>query len=252
MMSLLAHYRPSGAGEILDVSARFYRAHGGVILGITTAVILPPAIVGAFVPTAITPVITLIGNLLLPVAQGAIALVVAAALEEGTNLSAREAFRRLGKHAGEVVGVSILSGLLIVIGLILLVIPGVLAIAWTAVSGPIVAIEHIAGSAALKRSRALARGRTGHVLGTVALSWVIAIALLFGASFAMGLLAGTAGLGSRTSDLIGELLFIPVFPLFAIPVTFLYYDLRVRNEGADIDAMVADLPPAPVPVPMLE
>ncbi len=247
-MSLLAQHRPRGIAEILDASIQFYRAHVGVLLVISIAVIFPPALIGAFAPLELRTIISRVGNIFVPVAQGAIALVVAAVLADGTQIGAAEAFRRLGKRSGEMVGVQIMSGIIIILGLILLVVPGIIAIVWTAVAGPVVAIEGVGSSAALSRSRVLARGLGKHVFGTLVLSWVIAFTVLFGLSFVVGLLSGVVGLGTEAIDFISEMLFAPILPLLSIPVVFLYYDLRVRSEGADIEAMVADLPGA-VPVP---
>lgn len=241
-MSLIAQHRPRSASEILDASAQFYRAHLGVLLVIATAVILPPAILRTMAPAGLGPFVSLVGNLLIPVGQGAMILLVKAVLEEGQEISAGEAYRRLGDRTGEMVGAQMMSGILVILGLIVLVIPGILAFAWTSVVGPVVAIERARGSAALGRSRELTRGLTKHVLGTILLAWILMFILIIGASFSLGLLGGVIGLGESATEFISELLFVPLLPLITIPVAFLYYDLRIRNEGADIDAMVAELP----------
>jgi hypothetical protein len=38
---------------------------------------------------------------------------------------------------------------------------------------------------------------------------------------------------------------VPVFPLIGVVSTLLYYDLRVRSEGADVAAMIEALPVPP-------
>ena len=45
--------------------------------------------------------------------------------------------------------------------------------------------------------------------------------------------------------MIVQLLLVPVFPLVGVVATMLYYDLRVRSEGADVAAMIDALPGAP-------
>jgi hypothetical protein len=40
------------------------------------------------------------------------------------------------------------------------------------------------------------------------------------------------------------LLLVPLAPVIGIAVTLLYYDLRVRTEGADVNAMIGALPVA--------
>jgi hypothetical protein len=105
-------------------------------------------------------------------------------------------------------------------------------------------VEQLGYSKAIERSRELARGRWRHVLGTLFLSWGVALLLILGAGVVVGLL----GLDDPIAGLVVELLFAVVLPVPAIAMTFLYYDLRVRNEGADLDVMMSALP-APVPVP---
>jgi len=45
--------------------------------------------------------------------------------------------------------------------------------------------------------------------------------------------------------LLMRLLQVPVFPLVGVVSTLLYYDLRVRSEGADVAAMIEALPVPP-------
>jgi len=240
-MTLLAQYRPRRATEILDASVRIYGAHWTALLLISAAVVAPPAALGAIAPEGLGRFIDLAGNLLLPVGQGAISLVVAAALEE-RPIDAGEAFAGLTGRVGTLVWLQFAAGLLIAVGLILLVVPGILALVWTAVALPAAAIERVPTGKALRRSRALARGHAGHVLATLGLAFVLVIALFLGSGLAVGALTAALGLGDRLVGFLGALLFVPLFPLFAVAVTLLYFDLRVRREGADLEAMAAALP----------
>ena len=85
----------------------------------------------------------------------------------------------------------------------------------------------------------------GHVLGTMVLVWLIVLLLLFGSALMLGIVGGVIGLPARLSALLGGLVFTPLFPLIGIAVTLLYYDLRVRSEGADVSAMIDALPATP-------
>jgi hypothetical protein len=127
---------------------------------------------------------------------------------------------------------------------VLLIVPGVIAFAWLAVATPVAAIEGLRNSAALGRSRELSRGHTLHVLGTMLLVWAIVIAIVVGGALSTGLVFGLIGVPDRVSDLIAEIMMIPLFPLAGIATTLLYYDLRVRNEGADVGSMIDALPVA--------
>ncbi|HKH94784.1 MAG TPA: hypothetical protein VKA54_23450 [Gemmatimonadaceae bacterium] len=241
-MSQLAHTHPRRATEIVDASFRFYRAHFGDLLVVSALLLVPPVLITAIVPQSMQVVFQVIGNLMYLVCQGAIAVHVAAALEQDRALSAGETLRALGDRAGSVIAVAIMSGLLIGLGTLLLVIPGIIAAVWTMVATPVAAIEGRRNSDALGRSRELARGQFWHVLGTTLLVWAIVIALMIGAAIALGLVFGLFGLPDRITDMVGELAMVPLFPLIGVAVAMLYYDLRVRSEGADVQAMVEALP----------
>jgi len=245
-MSQLAHTHPRRATEILDSSFQFYRAHFADLLVVSALLLVPPLLLGAIVPPSIQVVFQLVFNLMFLVSQGAVAVLVSAALERDRALSAGEVLRELGNRAGSVIAVSIMSGILIGLGAILLLIPGILIAVWTVVATPVAAIEGLKNSAALGRSRELTRGHFWHVLGTMVLAWIITMVLVFGLAIAFGALFGTIGVPERLTDMVTGLLLVPLFPLIAVTTSLLYYDLRVRSEGADVEAMVNTLPESAV------
>jgi hypothetical protein len=244
-MSQLAHTHPRRATEILDSSFQFYRAHFGDLLVLSALLLVPPVLIGAFMPQPIQIVFQFVFNLMFLVSQGAIALMVAGAIEQDRALSAGEVLRALGNRAGSVIAVSIMSGILIALGALFLLIPGVLIAVWTVVATPVAAIEGLRNSAALSRSRNLARGQFWHVLGTMLLAWIIVMVLVFGLAIALGLLFGLVAVPERLTQMLTQLLMVPLFPLIAVTASLLYYDLRVRGEGADVQAMVDALPQTP-------
>ena len=244
-MSLLAHTQPRSATEIVDTSFRFYRAHGGELLVLSAFLLVPPALLTAIAPPSLGRVFQFAGNLMYVVLQGAIAAFVAAVLHGDETITATRAFGALRGRIGSVIAVGIMSGLCIGLGLVLLIVPGVIAFAWLAVSTPVAAIEGLKNSAALGRSRELARGHALHVLGTMLLVWAIVVVLVLGGALTTGLVFGLVGVPDRVTDLIAEIMMIPLFPLAGIATTLLYYDLRVRTEGADVGSMIEALPETP-------
>jgi hypothetical protein len=244
-MSQLAQTRPRSATEIIDASFRFFRARFGDLLVVSALLLVPPALLSAIAPDWLQRVIQLASNWMYLIAEGAVAILVAAALERSQTLSAGDVFRELGGKSGKVILVSIVSGLMVMIGTVLFIIPGIIALSWTMVAVPVAAIEGLSSGAAIERSRALARGRMGHVLGTMVLAWVIVLVLLFGVAISLGVVAGMIGLPQRLTDMIYELVMVVLFPLIGVAVTMLYYDLRVRSEGADVAAMIDALPATP-------
>jgi hypothetical protein len=240
----LAHQRPRTVSEILDASVGFYRANFLTVVTIAMAAAIPPAVVKFFLQNELGLIIDRIGNFFIIIAQGAITAAVAASLERGEELNATDAFRATSGRRGSLIGVQILSGLMVGFGLILLVIPGLVAIAWTAVCLPVVVLERLDAGKAVGRSRDLSRGNSKLVLGTVFLTGGLALLLIIGVGAGMGLLVSDDAI----IDLLSDTLFALFFPLPAIAMAFLYFDLRVRTEGADMEAMLSRLPVPPSPL----
>jgi len=241
-VSLLAHTRPRSTTEIIDWSFRFYRAHWGDLAVLSALLLVPPALLTVVTPAWFHTVIQVTENLMFLVVQGAIAVFVSAAIEGDQVISAAETLRRLGGRAGSVLGAAILSGILIMIGAFVLLVPGIIILVWTAVATPAAAVEQARTFRALARSRDLARGHFWHVLGTVIFAWIIMIVLAFGAGITLEIILELIGVPAVITDSLQALLFVALFPLVGVAVTLLYYDLRVRNEGADLVAMMEALP----------
>ena len=247
-MSQLAHTRPRSATEIIDAAFGFYRARFGDLLVVSVLLIVPPVLLAPLAPDWLSFLIMLAGNLMYLAGQGAIAILVAAAIERNESITAGEVFRRLGRRAGTVILVSIASALMMMIGFVFFIVPAFIALAWTAAAVPAAATEGLPAGAAITRSRELVRGRIGHILVTMLLVWLILAALGFGFLIVFTLLVATLGTSAVTSPIIGmivQLLLVPVFPLVGVVATMLYYDLRVRSDGADVAAMIDALPVTP-------
>ena len=101
-----------------------------------------------------------------------------------------------------------------------------------------------------KRSRSMAQSYFGKSLGMLCLMLLIGSALVFGAQgiVALGFTIlpsdNTNGTSSADADrvqniavaVVGSIMTVLVAPLPAIATTLLYYDLRVRREGLDLES----------------
>jgi hypothetical protein len=124
-----------------------------------------------------------------------------------------------------------------VIGLVLLIIPGIFVATRLYVSAQAVAAEGIGPVDGLGRSEELVDGNGWRVLGTAILIWLIAAALagLVSAPFAIA----AAAVDSGAIGLVGLLVSNGFSLSFAaLAGTLLYFDLRARHDGAphDLDA----------------
>jgi hypothetical protein len=241
-MSELAQIRPRGMGELIDASFRFYRAHAGNLLVVSALLLVPRTLIQAMVPDSARFAVGIAGNWMYFVVHGTIAVYVGAAVEREQRLSAGDVFRTLNGRWVKVITTSMLSWVMVTLGIVFLVVPAIIALSWTAVAVPIAAIEGLSSAPAVERSRALARGRMKHVLGTLALVWLIAFSLFVGGAFSIEVLSGVIGIPERIYEMVVALLWVPLYPLASVTLTLLYYDLRVRSEGADVSAMIDALP----------
>jgi len=128
-----------------------------------------------------------------------------------------------------VVGVALLSGLLVGIGTVLLVVPGIIVAVMLWVAIPVAVVEHPGVVDSLKRSADLTKGHRWTIFGIVI---VIAIILgIIGAILGAILVTavGFAGLN------IGVWVLKAVFGAFGATAAAVgYYFLRATKEGVDI------------------
>lgn len=85
---------------------------------------------------------------------------------------------------------------------------------------------------ALRRSSQLTRGLWKHAVGTSAMAFLIAIVPYLGASLLAGLLGSTI-----LEQAVGVVVSVLLMPVYVASLVALYYDLRIRKEGFDLELM---------------
>jgi hypothetical protein len=85
---------------------------------------------------------------------------------------------------------------------------------------------------ALRRSNQLTRGLWKHAVGASAMAFLIAIIPYLGAS----LLAGVFG-SHYVQQVVGVVVSVLLMPVYVASLVALYYDLRIRKEGFDLELM---------------
>jgi hypothetical protein len=77
------------------------------------------------------------------------------------------------------------------------------------------------------------------------LVWLILLLLFIGGGLVLGAVVAMLHVPTSFVTLLVQLIMVPVFPLVGVVATMLYYDLRVRSDGADVAAMIDALPSTP-------
>ena len=217
---------------VLSEAWEMYKTYAKHLLAIAFVIYVIAAIVAALLSLAGT-----FGALL-----GAVVSIVAAFLLQATlvkavqdvrdgrvDMSIGETVRAATPYIGAVALASILAGIAIVIGLALVIVPGLYLITIWAVIVPVIVIERSGALAAFGRSRQLVRGRGWHVFATLVLVYVILLVV----DIVLGLIFSALPhvLGSGLSQVISGTL---ISPFLALVVTLVYYRLSASAPGTPV------------------
>lgn len=168
----------------------------------------------------------------------------------GGRIDTGAAFRQSVARFGSLLIAAIVKWVSIIVGIILLIAPGVYMFARFFAIPATVVLEKLSPFAALGRSATLSKDLKWHVIKTLGLVWLIYLVLYL----AIGLMAGGGAAMSGTisptmllvSQVVGAAFTILVYPVISIVQTLLYYDTRIRKEAFDIEIMTRELGAVPV------
>jgi hypothetical protein len=121
---------------------------------------------------------------------------------------------------GQLILVGIVVGVGVLVGFILIIIPGLILLTIWSVSAPVVVLERPGGLRALGRSRELVRGNGWRVFGVVLVFFLLVVVLGTTLELLADALATGAGIVVRV--LVGVL----TAPLYALAAAVLYFELR--------------------------
>jgi hypothetical protein len=125
----------------------------------------------------------------------------------------------------------LMAGLLVFVGVVLLVVPGIVWACAAVASVPAVMAEGLGGEAAVRRSFALTKGRRFKIF--VAYLVMLVAAWAGSAVAALLPLALGGGTASLVGAFVGFLITATVTPLWTLFPAVAYHDLRVEKEGVD-------------------
>ena len=278
-----APLRPLGVGEILDVGINICLRHAGTLLRLTLGIAVPVGILSTLINVSAvaddeqddgqigTGGIDATGQTSLPddswtelAGLGASTLVTLLAavfattacfraLSEaylGRSPDWRQSYRFAAPRFLPVLWVTMLTVIGAMLGLVLLVVGAIAFYVFWSVAVPVVLAEDVRGTRALRRSWSLVRGRWWPAFG------VLVIGSILGGIVSVGLLAVTDLVVPGESDSVGRIVADGLAqvlgsaiatPLTAAFTVVLYFDLRVRKEGFDLELLADRLAGRAVP-----
>jgi hypothetical protein len=267
-----AALRPLGIGEILDAAIKIYRARFTTLLRAVVFVVAPVQVVAAVInaSVALDRTTTVEPGTELPAlhasdfwAFAAGTLVATVLVFIASQLASAASFKAIsGVYLGEetdwrgtlqfarqrlrsLIWLAILTGLALVLGLVLCIAPGVYLWGAFAVATPVLLLEDLRGRRALGRSRQLVRGHWWPVFFTVLLG-VLLTAIVSGllrAPLVALVISGSqdSAAGITVRAIIDTVAAVITTPFTAAVVTVLYFDLRVRKEGFDLELLARNV-----------
>jgi len=240
---------------VLDASFAIYRSRFATLLLIAVVCRVIPILLAVYFavtePTDLLIVARLGASLLslvvVAIGVGASTFVVSDAYL-GRETTAQSAFARALPRIWNLIGISILTSLAVGVGLLMLIVPGLILLAGLLLSPVVAVIESTPSvSEAINRSWQLSRGYKGKLL----LTMLVAFLLLLVPSITLGAVGGVAA-GVSADQPVGLAFFVIslvlqvfVYPFVYVVQTVLYYDLRVRKEGFDLEVLAAAMPTEP-------
>ncbi len=166
--------------------------------------------------------------------------------------SITSSFRRVFPISGRLVRLSIGYGLMIVIGTILLVIPGIYWAITYSLGTAAMTIERLGFSDSLDRSRDLVEGNRWRVVLVSLLGFVLTSSIGYALKLAIGHYQGqatAAGLVLSLEFLKNVVVSALGMPIALIGFTLIYYDARIRKEAFDIHHLIDSEAEGTVAVP---
>lgn len=250
---------PMQVGEILDYAFRLYRDNLKNYLSMAGIYMIP-----ALLFTGLAMVIPLMGEdsiflamgtgigillliipmivLYLAMEGGSIKMATQQVMEQSMGI--KEAYRFGLSKAWPLFAGTFLMGLCVTLGLMLLIIPGIIVAVWFSLYQQVVVLEGKGASASLSRSKQLVKGNFWRATAVVLVVYLITgtIGQLVAIPFnALGVLLLGPEVGTLIGNLGSMLISALVMPYSFIATTLLYFDLRARKEGYDLELMADGL-----------
>ena len=196
-------------------------------------------------PTMGTAFIAAIGGALVYTFAGGVTTLLASDVYFGRPTDLAGAFRTVATHIVPLILTMVISAFIIGFAAIFLLFPALYPLARFFGVRQVVVLEDGSTGQAFSRSSTLSDGTKRHILNTLLLIGLLVYAISLGAGLSYTLIHSQI-----LQVTLGTALSAVLYPLFGITETLLYYDMRIRKEGFDVEYLasigpVGGMPAAP-------
>lgn len=266
-------FTPMSVGQILDRTFRLYRQHFLRYITIIAIIQVPMSILGVgqglinnyaqqmmlAAPGDPTMIFSALGLTLLSLFAFMGIIISASILSAGAltkyiseaylghEPTVGEVYSFVWSRFGSLLGATLLIGLATSLGYFFCIVPGVIFSLWWALTTVAIVVEGVGSLDGMSRSKSLVSGNLGKVflvalvsiLITSAINIVPTVIAVYVAKYFAE--TGQASLGVVLQQLISLPGGILAGPVFSSTVVLLYYDLRIRKEGFDLDMLAQSM-----------
>jgi hypothetical protein len=252
---------PKPLGEILSTAFNVYKANAADLITIVALVVVPLTFVSAVITDVLFDPgtgIRVLGErvevtegrgfftvLFVGAIGAAISVIIWAILEAailraaaqatiGDPVDVQASYRWGLRRFGSVILVSILVGLAVLGGLILLVIPGLIFAVMLCASVPALIAEDRRGTDAMGRSWNLVKGHFWHAVGVIVVAGLIT-------GVVSGVIGAIGGDNWFLRWIFNAIATIITAPFSSLVIVMLYLDLRSRSEALSADTLRSEL-----------
>jgi len=213
-------------GAVIGSALEIYGAQVWVLIPAAVAVFAILAVARILFTGGAVVIVSILSIVLTTFYQGMVVELVADVQDGRRDSSVGQLFGSIAPIVLSLIGLSLLVGLGVAIGFVLLIVPGVYLMTIWAVAAPSLVIERQGVFAAIGRSRELVRGHGWQVLGVILV--VLVLALLAG--ILVGVLA--SGLGNGGVAVVQWAANVIISPFTALVSAVLYFSLRSLHGEA--------------------
>lgn len=250
-------FRAMELGDIFDMAIKLYRENFATFLGTVGVVLAPVYIMMSYFQSFIMdPAMMLKGlaalyllififlGILWPLSETAITKVVSERFLEH-EISIMGAYRFVGSRIPLVLGTFFLGGVGIFLGTFFCIIPGIVISCFLSFLPQVMIIEGLGFFDAMGRSRKIFLASPGKCLLLFFLITIIVYLVNITASIianlGVGLVIKEPGSASITAYILTYMVSLLFVPFTQASHTLLYYDIRIRKEGFDLEQLAASL-----------
>jgi hypothetical protein len=265
---LVPDLRPLSVGEIIDVAVKIWRRHFATLAKLVFVVVAPVQILSALVAASVTTgggietvdaagnstvdggrlAAFIAGMFTAQVLSGLAFLISSAAVLRAVSVAYlggtpewQESLRAATSRLGSLIWLAFLMGAGLVLAALALFFPFIwLGVSW-AVAFPVLIAEGQRGAGALRRSFGLVRGRWWPVFGALFLAFLLQFFIGLVLGIPLGLVTANSDSGSAGALILSTLVSVAssvvTTPFMAAVLVLIYFDLRVRKEGFDLELL---------------